>query len=148
MSPGMSIEAEVVHRIPGRLRLRLPAMRGDAGFFDRLRADFDAALPDHEIVVSVTTGSVLITGAECPFAEVGRIGRERGWFELGDVESGGRTGPPSASAPGYDARSTTILLLLLLASVQILRGQVLVPATSLLWYAYAIAAGFLPNSSS
>jgi hypothetical protein len=148
MNPGMNIEAQVVHRIPGRLRLRLPAMRGDAGFFDRLRADFDAALPDHEILVSATTGSVLITGAECPFAEVERIGREHGWFELGDFDSGDRPGTASAAAPGYDARSTTIFLLLLLASVQILRGQVLVPATSLLWYAYAVAAGFLPNSSS
>jgi hypothetical protein len=143
----MSVEALVAHRLPGRLRLRLPLMRGDAAFFEQLRADIGARLTDVLVRVNARSASVLVTGPESSVARIEALAREQAWFDVVDGY-GGLYGSMPASMPG-DAghRPALIALLLALAAVQILRGQIMVPAATLLWYAYAVDAGFFAPDS-
>ena len=137
----MSTEALVVHRIPGRCRLRLPHMRGDANFFERLRQELAEQAPGTRVRFNAATGSVLMTGGGVSSLEdLQRFGRERGWFELSLDESG--EGAPHAATvlranfSSEEARRYLTFAFLALAILQVARGQVLVPATSLLWYAF------------
>lgn len=142
----MSTEAQVVHVVATRCRLRLPHMRGDTVFFERLRHDLAEHAQGAEISVNATTGSVLLSGTGFSVDDIRVFGRDRGWFELCDSSSAPR--PKAKSRPLAERLDTPTTryaltgLFLTMAVVQFMRGQVLVPATSFLWY--ALAANALP----
>src|SRR5436309_2534469 len=52
--------AEIEHRLAGRMRLRLRAKRGDAGFFRRVEAGLARIPGVRSVRASATTGGVLI----------------------------------------------------------------------------------------
>ncbi len=143
----MSTEALVVHCAGQRCRLRLPHMRGDSAFFDRLRHDLAEHTKGANVTVNSTTGSVLLRGERLSIAEIRAFGKERGWFDL--IERKPQTDdPPPTGASGDSVNSRSVRyaltgLFMLLAAVQVMRGQILVPATSFLWY--ALAANALPT---
>ena len=138
-------EARIEHRLPGRLRIRLPAMRGDAVFFSEL----EEALATHSglgnVTVSPATASVLFEDIELGDRSFERLARAQGWFEVRAPkrQRTARQASHQAVAPGMMAamremRPSLALILVALALVQAARGQLMVPALSLLWFAYVL----------
>ena len=116
--------ASICHAVPGRIRVRVPGMRGNQAWFDALCADL-VRRPSFSVVpAKARTGTILLGGRDLEPAGVASRARTAGWFELltDEVESATKaTGRPLAA------------IMLMLAVVQALRGQVLVPAVGFLW---------------
>lgn len=148
----MSETAWIVHQTAGRLRLRLPQRRKDRDYLDALAAAA-AALPGIVAAqANPVTGSLLLLYEEHAadtFAEAldhlvdaHGIVLQFGTPPLPPVRptlQRGLAGIDSylgqVSQQSTDLRSLGVLLFLLLGVVQLARGQVLAPASSLLWYA-------------
>ena len=139
----MTTSAQVVHYLPGRCRLRMPGMRGEADFFARLKSDLLCEFTDSRVTVNALTGSVLVEGKATNLGELERLGQERGWFELSVAEC---AADESTVPTGEAARRAMMAAFLVLAVLQIARGQVLVPATSLLWYAFDMSTWSLRSA--
>lgn len=118
--------ASICHAVPGRIRVRVPGMRGNQAWFDALCADL-VRRPEFSVVsANARTGTILLRGRDLEPAGLTNLARTAGWFELltDEVESATKaTGRPLAA------------IMLMLAVVQALRGQVMVPALGFLWYA-------------
>lgn len=118
--------ASICHAVPGRIRVRVPGMRGNQAWFDALCADL-VRRPEFSVVsANARTGTILLRGRDLEPAGLAGLARTAGWFELltDEVESATKaTGRPLAA------------IMLMLAVVQALRGQVMVPALGFLWYA-------------
>lgn len=139
-------EAKIEHRIIGRLRLRLPSMRGDTEYFTELREALSDLPSTGVVTITPATGSVLFEDTSLGTASLRRIAREHGWFEM--LPEMGSPGPREAAVqpaplPGVldsrELRVPLILILLALALVQAARGQLMVPALGLLWFAYELS---------
>lgn len=144
----MRTVAWVVHRITGRLRLRLPDHKGDALFFATL-AESVRALPGisgvrpNPLVASVVIEHELEESGQLD-AMLGRLG-----LELIDGEPpavpplevllGGAAelerGLRGITGNGADLRTLGFLALATAALVQVFRGNTLSAASSLIWHA-------------
>jgi hypothetical protein len=149
----MAPNGYAVHRTRQRLRLRVPDKRGDSQWFveaaevlerlagvDRVEA---APLSASLILYCDTTdglderlghAGVLAFQKRAPAKPTAAQRTQGGvsWFERALYDS---------SQGRVDLRSLVFLLMLGLAGVQVIRGQVLVPAISLFWYAMEMALG-------
>lgn len=56
----MPRHCHVVHRLPGRIRLKTPAAKGDHAFFARLRGGISALDGVHAVEANPVTGSVVV----------------------------------------------------------------------------------------
>ena len=56
----MTPEARIVHRMGGRLRLKIPSKKGDYRYFDLAEQTFKGCEPIHEISSNPATGGMLI----------------------------------------------------------------------------------------
>ncbi|MFO8153330.1 HMA2 domain-containing protein [Thioalkalivibrio sp.] len=143
----MNDTAYLVHQAPGRLRLRVPGMRGEIPFFHDMVARI-SPLEDIEAVrANPDTGGVLILHRRDTQQAV--LDRVASVVNLTEEQYA----PPSAfsraasglgkldeviarETKGGSSLSSVIFLVLVgLALAQIARGQVMAPATSLIWYA-------------
>jgi hypothetical protein len=101
-------------------------MRGNEAWFDSLCTDL-VRRPEFSVVsANARTGTILLRGRDLEADGLSRLARGAGWFELGTDEverNPAATGRPLAG------------IMLVLALVQAMRGQVMVPALSFLWYA-------------
>jgi hypothetical protein len=140
-------KAHICHLIPGRVRLRIPNRRGDIKYFTVLHRKLAVLDGVQVVVVNPSTSSLLISHS----LAVNRL------IEYAKAENLFEVTPDKPSAPvseiisgqalsvnqrlralsfgRLDLSSLAFLVFLCLAIVQILRGQFLVPATTLLWYA-------------
>jgi hypothetical protein len=140
-------KAHICHLIPGRVRLRIPSRRGDIKYFTLVHRKLAALDGVQLVVVNPSTSSLLISHS----LAVNRL------IEYAKVENLFEVTPNRPSAPVSDiisehARSVEqrlralsfgrldlsslgFLVFLCLAIMQILRGQLFAPATTLLWYA-------------
>jgi hypothetical protein len=143
-------DAQVCHRIPGRTRIRVPERRGDAAYF----ADVQRALAGLEGVercdVNPVTGSLIIEHS-APLAALVEHAAQAGVFRLAQLDPESVPGRvrallnlrrldqevSRASNGEVDLATLTAAGLLTMAAVQLVRGQILAPATTLLWYALA-----------
>lgn len=144
----MAPTARVCHSMPGRLRIRIDACRRDETFFGQLAAAL-AGVPG---VLSVQTNPITATVLIAHTLDPQRMCHELeslGCLSLvpSDSNSSHAAGPPSAfaavggtigAAPRIpaDARGLAILALFGMAIHQAIEGNVMVPAVSLLWYAF------------
>lgn len=117
--------AELVHALPGRLRFRVPEMRGDADWFREVGAGLESYPGIRSVQATPLTASILVTGRDLAVRQVSALAESRGWFRLA---------PPGAR-PTFDLTKPVALGLLALAFLQVVRGQTLAPAASLAWYA-------------
>ena len=118
--------ASICHAVPGRIRVRVPGMRGNEAWFDALCADL-VRRPEFSLVsANARTGTILLRGRDLEPDGLSRLARTAGWFELPTDEAAPET--PAAAPPLAG-------IMLMLALVQALRGQVMVPALGFLWYA-------------
>lgn len=149
--------AVVVHRAPGRLRLRVPARRGDADFLGGLGDAFRGSPGVAAVDVNPLTASLLVrfTGDEEPLlARVPALGLRIGDLaqaaaeeaearearrptgnlvdRLADVVDGIDDELKKGSEGRMDLQSAALLYLVGAGFVQLLRGRALPPAHTLL----------------
>jgi len=153
--PGSPARAERVHRIPGRLRLRVRARRGEAAWFEAVTKALEAAPRVDAVRANPATGSILVQHrGEADALEAWAL--EQGWLEIHDPEeadtpAGGiplaerlrRVDPQLArllEGP-LDLRRAAALGLGALGSLQAARGQALPAGLTLLMEALKLAAG-------
>jgi hypothetical protein len=74
-------KAELPSVVSDRLRLRIPARRGDHSFFDDLTQHWLREFPASDVVCNATTGSVLVTGALPDPEAIAAFGRRQTLFE-------------------------------------------------------------------
>jgi hypothetical protein len=138
--------ARVCHATSGRLRIRIDARRRDAAYFAQL-AETIGRLPGIQRVESnALTGTVLILHTLAP----GRVRSEIESFAGVSLATENPQPSPGRQVPAgvvkghvagtagiaTDTRGLAILALLGLAIHQAIEGNVMVPAVSLLWYAF------------
>jgi hypothetical protein len=140
-------KAHICHLIPGRVRLRIPDRRGDIKYFTLLHRKLAALDGIQAVVVNPSTSSLLISHSsavkrliEYAKAEnLFEVTPDRFSAPVSDIISGQAFSVNqrlrALSFGRLDLSSLAFLILLCLAIVQILRGQFLAPATTLLWYA-------------
>ncbi|GAB4261268.1 MAG: hypothetical protein Kow0065_11770 [Methylomicrobium sp.] len=149
--------AFVKHRLPGRVRLKIPEKRGDFCFFDRLADALTECTDVTQLQLNPPAASVLISyRTENAFQMIADFAEARGLFSLSDkpyddppislsklpltaLTSNGLSmvdhSLVDVSSGRLDGRSLLFLALLGLAVHQLVRGNVMAPAATLLWYA-------------
>jgi hypothetical protein len=136
---------EVLHAIPGRLRIRAPGLRGQPESLNVL-AELIAEMPGvRRVSNNPATGSVLILHEPERCAELAaQLVEQEALQKTAEPAIGqqlaerlGVTGRHVESLIGarFDLRGAAALLLLGVAIAQVARGNVLVPATTAAWYA-------------
>lgn len=147
--------AEITHNSPGRLRLRIRARRGRADYFAGIEEKLVQCPGIERVVTNPVTGSVLLEPASdlaalVTFTEVQQL------FQLAQEpvlmapltqQVAERFGALNGelrkfSGGGIDLGALGFIGLVTFAAVQLQRGHVLGPASTLLWY----AAGLLRMS--
>lgn len=122
----MTATARTLHAMTGRSRIRIPEMRGDTGWFEGVR-DGIAAYPGiTRVTANPASASLLVEGHDLAVRRIGSLAESQGWFRL-EAEA-----EPVAGRGGFEV---LVPALVLLALVQAVRGQIMVPALTLLWYA-------------
>lgn len=150
----MSDRAYISHRSPGRLRLKIPARRGDSGYFNALEKAFMSLQGAEEIVTNPTTASVLILHQGDILPQLQQRAEAEAFFTLAkaeDIAYGASLLQQSAKLSGglnqwlrsitrgqVDMGLIAIILLLILAFRQVQKGYVLSPAIALLWNAFEL----------
>lgn len=140
--------AEVIHHGATRLRLRIAAQRGRPEFFQRA-VEVLATLGDIDrIEANPDTGSILIMPGIDP-SRVAAHAESAGLFRLGSASAAVRpiteglaagfrdvNGALKSITGGHvDLASAAFVALIGAAAVQLQKGHVLGPASTLLWYA-------------
>jgi hypothetical protein len=147
--------AHVVHRLPGRLRLRVAAKRGDEAWFDEAATTL-AMLPGVvHVAASPRTASVKLRHEGAPDAVLSAAA-DRGLFVLVEDDGAGEGSPAErlrAAAggvwPSGSRASEGLAAVLALAALrQLWRGDILPPAVTLVAYAATVLATAERQSSS
>lgn len=149
--------AFVKHQLPGRVRLKIPQKRGDVNYFDRLAGIFSKFLGITELKLNPSAASILISHRiDLPFQNIVEFAETRNLFSLREnpedhdsivipnlpittLTSAGLSRVDNAlldfSQGRLDARSLLFMALIGLAIHQATRGNIMVPALTLLGYA-------------
>jgi hypothetical protein len=122
----MTAAAQTLHVMVGRSRIRIPEMRGDAEWFEGVRRGLAAYPGITRVKANPAGASLLVEGHDLAVRRIGSVAESQGWFRL-EPEA-----PPVERGRRLDA---LVPVLVLLALVQAMRGQIMVPALNLLWYA-------------
>jgi hypothetical protein len=133
--------AHVVHRLPGRLRLRVEGRRGDRAWFDEAATTLAMLAGVEEVATSPRTSSIMLRHSR-PADDVLAAAAARGLFQLADADlgEGSAAARLRAAAVGLSASEGLALVLTLAALRQLWRGQILPPAVTLLAYAATVLA--------
>lgn len=139
MSDSTPPRALVAHRLPGRLRLRIPARRGDAGYFDQItrQAATEAAISG--LWANPRTGSLLVAH-DGDAASVARFGRENRLFDTGPLAPDPAPASAAPALPSLDAARVAALGLATLGLVQVARGRIAGAASESFWAAFSAQA--------
>lgn len=134
------IDAVIIHQIPGRMRLRIPAMRGNAGYFSALSDKLENIEGVAKVKVNPTSTSVVVEYA----GEAQALLEQMREFDL-DLkieDHAGEVPPHSGIQPirlisGRDINPMFMLgtALTVVGLVQTFRGQIVVPSITVFWYA-------------
>lgn len=144
MTPAAIIE----HQLPGRLRLRVPARRGDVSFFQGIVQALSKHPETKEVDATPLTGSILIHHSGSVQAITASAAKE-GLFEVGLEQPEKAQSSAARADPG--TMDTIATGLAGLALFQVTQGQVVGNAAENFWNAYGaqrilgrpeIAAGF------
>jgi len=152
-------EAVVVHKMVGRIRIRVPSKRGDAGYFGSVRDTLSTLEGVEGVEVTPYTASILVRGS----ATVGAVtdaAKSRGLFSLKEERAvkvttfhdavAERVGAlderiKTATGATFDLPGLAFAALMGAGIYQIARGNFAAPA----WYtAFWYALGIFGKSSS
>ena len=146
--------AYVVHRSPGRVRVRIPTQRGEPGYFARTAERLQECAGVEGLRTDLRSGSIVIQHApELDIFRLARFAEDAELFRMGESGEQGTSILRGASAQlagldvwlqdrsrgRADLSSLLFVLFLGLAIVQVFRGQLLGSATAFLWYAVDLA---------
>ncbi|MGQ9687069.1 MAG: HMA2 domain-containing protein [Thiobacillaceae bacterium] len=149
----MPPDAIVVHRLPGRLRLRLTELRNDPEALANVAARLRAAPGILGVEANAVTGSLLIRyeGADADVMHgaamaggfrITTVGERKAADLRGRLDEGMRNlsrGLQTVTGGEVDLNGLLVVGLTLLAIQQAIEGNVMVPAAALLWNAYQAA---------
>ncbi len=139
--------AHIVHSLPGRTRLKVPDRRGEPRYFTRLSERLSQYAGVVRVQTNPRTGSLLLEHT-VPLAQIAAFAQSQQLFTLGPPEPLQREITQStqaglrwlnrqfaqASEGLLNVRVALILGLAGLIIIQVARGQILMPATNLLWF--------------
>jgi len=151
--------AYIKHQLPGRVRLKIPQKRGDFRYFDRIAELFADCPGITQLQLNPSAASILIChGTETDFLNIAEFAQTNGLFRIIDQPEEETFSIPYLPIPTLtstglnrldeslmnfsqgrlDGRSLLILALIGLAVRQMTRGNIMGPATTLLWYAFSL----------
>lgn len=149
--PAEPPRARVVHRVPGRLRLRIEGKRGERDWFDEVATTLAMTAGVDEVATSARTSSLKLRHS-VPAEELFEAAATRGLFTVASQEGDAAEGSPAArlwnAAGGFGVKETVAAALVIAALRQIARGQVLPPAITLLAYAATLVAARADQSDN
>jgi hypothetical protein len=137
-------ELDVLHVLPGRLRVRAHALRGQAGPLAELAARVAGIGGVHAVHASPATGSLLVLHEPAATAL---------WQELARIDAllvapaaplsaaiarrvaGAQAAADRRVGPFLDVRGLGAVALCAVAVLQVARGHVFMPAATAIWYA-------------
>jgi hypothetical protein len=144
-------EARIVHRSPGRMRLRIPSQRGKRAYFEDLCKRLESRYPDATVSANPETGAVLLVGGSWTPGEVTDFAREESLFAT--APTGIRPVALAAVAPfhrfsgrldKWTSGEVDLPVLLFLAAlgfgvVELVRGNFKSPPWyTAFWYAFGV----------
>jgi hypothetical protein len=134
--------ARVAHRSCGRLRLRLPQRRRDLPFFLQAYADLRAQPEIDEVNINPATGSILLWYDPAREHSLAEAVNRSGLLLLDDAA----LHPEHAQRHRFhvsvnDMRIMVFLIMASLSIHQLLKGQLLAPALTMLLYVIDLAVG-------
>jgi hypothetical protein len=144
--------AHIVHRLPDRVRLRVPARRRDVRYFAEV-ARVLGGIEGVTVKARAGTGSIVVARRGLDIEALAALARERRLFALtttppagGDVIEAVGAGVDSlegelrrATGGGMNLASITFLCFVAVGLAQLLRGNIAAPAFSMFWYAAGVA---------
>jgi hypothetical protein len=143
----MSVVAHVVHTVVGRTRVKIPSKRGHIAYFYRTGQQLSECPGVSQVASNFRTGSLLIKHT-VPFAQIVAFAGEHDLFAL-QAEKRAPDNLPQQIATSLvwldahvtnlsggelDLRAILIRVLLTIGLLQIARGEILAPASTLLGY--------------
>jgi len=155
--------AQVKHRSPTRMRIRIPSQRGNTGYFEQVRKAFSDSPGLTALEVNADTGSVLFLGEEIDPERLQQVARENKLYELSEHGTPGRTIPNRSVEPvaamnrgvrkatggSLDLSGLLFFSLLGTAVYQILRGNMAAPPWyTAFWYAFGVYTKQLIDDSN
>src|SRR5579875_402709 len=133
-------QAELVHQLPGRLRLRVPARRGDAAFFAEMAKRLGGLAGVGAVHANPRSASLLLEhegGADALLRAI----REHGFLEVvARVAQGKRSRAPMHGPATLWPLSGTAAALAGLGMLQAARGRVIGPASENFWMGFRVYA--------
>jgi len=143
--------ARIEHALPGRIRVKVPALRGGDPGLRRVAEGLRGAAGILRVETRPLTGSLLLWHS-LSAAAVADLLQANGLLLAGGPAVPPAAPPPAAQgAPAAAAMPALppfelllIALLVVAAGIQLYRGHVLEPASKLLWYALNIAQRLPP----
>jgi Heavy metal associated domain 2 len=130
----MTYVGEIAHELPGRIRIRVPAVRGDAALFDRLAENVASTPNIVEVRANARTGSLTIYG-DAGEAPVRATLERAGLFDFR------RPAPARARWAEIDPNNVLAVVLSGLGLAQLAKGRVTGAASENFWHAYRAQAG-------
>lgn len=142
----MAVQAEVAHTLPGRIRLRLREKRGDTAYFASLSEEVMICDGVERVKANAATGTILIEFSGRTEDLAGQLG-QHGVSFLPSAPPNVENRPQPSSGNGnatpfhlVSNREINPMFMLgtalaVVGIVQALRGKILVPSLSVLWYA-------------
>lgn len=133
--------AYISHNSKGRLRFRIPSKKNDSGYFSVVYKKLRNLKFIRSLDVNLSTASILIVYVEADVTAILNYGKQQDLFEIVDQV---RENPnvlsaiPETSQAEVSSQSTLIKSLVGLGFIQLLRGQILAPTSTLLMDAYRL----------
>jgi hypothetical protein len=156
----MPPEAYISHQTTGRVRIKVPSRKRDAGYFGRLQNEFTRLHGIQNVEVNPTTGSVLLATAE-PTWEIAAFAKEEDLFLLAPPHGGalyGRVldafrslnaGTLNLSSGELDISSLIFLTLVGTGIYQLSVGNVTTPPWyTAFWYALGVMSKSIGGKGS
>lgn len=141
----MSEPIVVIHRIPGRMRLRIPGRRGDAHYFEQFSDTCGRVDGVSTVRANPGTASVMVefAGSEGQFLEQLQEGCDvridqpvpRGRSRNVPRTAGAENSVHLVAGRDINPMFMTAAALATLGVIQLARGKILAPSVTLMWYA-------------
>lgn len=135
--PGPPV-AEIAHRLPGRMRLRVPALRGAPARLAALAGSLRALPGVTAAAAGPLTGTLLLHHAG-DFEALRATAEAQGLLRFADAPGPAAAEPAPRPDPAVMLPAAGALLWSALAVVQLLRREALPPAMTLGWQALGFA---------
>lgn len=132
-------QAQVAHRIPHRLRVRVPSRKGDRAYFQMASKHLGEQPPIRSVRVSAQTGTILIAH-DGHAHNIARLARELGVFDLPEASLARVAAERVVGrVAGVEPTSAVAAGLAGMGVYQALRGNLLGSGIEHFWQAYGAA---------